>query len=482
VAPKYSILGATGIIEDTSNTEGTIDVTVPFNTIVTALVATFTTTGSSVTVGGVDQVSAVTANDFSGGSLRYLVTSGNGATRAYTVTVTVAESDEKTIDTFTIPTQVGDTTITDIGDTEGTITLTVPYATGLTDLVASFTISGSSVAVVATPQVSGVTQNTFTSPLDYRVTAADSSTRVYSVTITRAPASTDATLKTSSTVKGQILLGLGTPNASLASASGGTVTITSAKALDTTNLTTFITLFDKTNSAATVKVVKYADGAPTTGFATDTAYANQAITTLDFFIVRVTAEDLTTILYYKVVVTVTPPPPPPLVAIGDAYLGGIVAYILQAGDPGYDAGTQHGLIAATVDQSQSTSGIIWAIPLYQSTAVTGTDIILGSGSANTDKIIAQNGVGSTYAAGLAREYTDGVYHDWYLPSLNELIKLYDNRVAIGNFALFDEYWSSSESGANKAWSYRFWDASQLSDGKNLDGGMFYVYVRAVRSF
>ncbi len=126
-------------------------------------------------------------------------------------------------------------------------------------------------------------------------------------TATAAAASTDATLKAASTVKGQTVTSLGTPNSTLGSETAGAVTITAAKAADTTNATTFVTLFDKNNTNATVKVVKYASGTTDlSGFAGATAYANEAITDGDFFIVKVTAQDTTTVNYYKVVVTVTP--------------------------------------------------------------------------------------------------------------------------------------------------------------------------------
>jgi hypothetical protein len=48
--------------------------------------------------------------------------------------------------------------------------------------VATFTTTGASVRVGATTQVSGTTPNNFTSPVTYTVTAADASTKDYTVT------------------------------------------------------------------------------------------------------------------------------------------------------------------------------------------------------------------------------------------------------------------------------------------------------------
>ncbi|MBP1757059.1 MAG: hypothetical protein H6Q59_3457, partial [Firmicutes bacterium] len=59
-------------------------------------------------------------------------------------------------------------------------------------------------------------------------------TRTINVTVTPAPSS-DATLKAAVTVKGQSVTSLGTPNATLGSEAAGAVTITAAKAADTSN-------------------------------------------------------------------------------------------------------------------------------------------------------------------------------------------------------------------------------------------------------
>jgi len=380
--------------------------------------------------------------------------------------------------TFTGAPNIGDSsaltvTVPDASKTDAALVLTKGNANSTIKYVKSASPPANDTDYTET-YTSGATQITVADGdvIWLLVTAEDGTSKLYyKITVTvSAPLSTDATLKASSTVKGKTLLGLGTPNAVIASATGGTVNITGPEAADTTNLTPFITLFDPTDAGATTKVVKYAKGASTDNFATDTAYNNEIIMELDFFIVEVTAEDTTTILYYKVVVTVT------LLAVGDSYGGGKIAYILQPGESNgvysYNANVQHGLIAATADQSP---GIQWYNGSYVVTGATGTAI--GTGQSNTTDIVIIQGAGS-YAAQLCYVLTLGGYNDWFLPSKGELNKLYINKVAIGGFADW-YYWSSSEVSAYAAWSQLFTSGS----GAQTYGSKYDTYrVRAVRAF
>lgn len=166
----------------------TITATVPFGTDPTALVATYTSTGISVTVGSTVQMSGVTANDFTN-PLLYTVHAADGTIQVYEVTVIVALSAAKDITAYSFesannPGLAADVTAVIAGTS---ITATVPFGTDVTDLVATFSTSGTMVEVGATAQVSGTTSNDFTNPVMYTVTAADASMKVYTVTVTVAP-------------------------------------------------------------------------------------------------------------------------------------------------------------------------------------------------------------------------------------------------------------------------------------------------------
>jgi prepilin-type N-terminal cleavage/methylation domain-containing protein len=159
----------------------------------------------------------------------------------------------------------------------------------------------------------------------------------------------------------------------------------------------------------------------------------------------------------------------PLV-IGDAYGGGKVAYILQAGDPGYSATVQHGFIAAVSDQN---TGIAWGC---NNTVISGADgTAIGTGYQNTLDIVAGCAT-RPIAASVARAYTGGGYTDWYLPSKDELHKLYLNKVIIGNFTP-GNYYSSSETSSTYVWYEGFGYGDIYNFIKYAPN-----YVRAVRSF
>jgi len=164
-------------------------------------------------------------------------------------------------------------------------------------------------------------------------------------------------------------------------------------------------------------------------------------------------------------------------AIGKSYQGGIIAYRLQIIDPGYDPKVRHGIIAAPSDQSDS---IQWYNGSFTLIGAIGTEV--GAGKANTDAIVASQGGGS-YAAKLCYDLVLGGYDDWYLPSKDELDKLYLHQKVIGGFSGF--YWSSSETGWSGvlfvymyAWSQFFFTGEQTEFPKSV----YSLHVRAIRAF
>ncbi len=116
--------------------------------------------------------------------------------------------------------------------------------------------------------------------------------------------------------------------------------------------------------------------------------------------------------------------------IGDEYDGGKIAWL--------DATGQHGLIAAKSDLPSRYS---WED-----------------------------------AKKACHDYKENGYSDWYLPTKDELNKLYYAKSAVGGFSDFI-YWSSTEVSAPDAWSQYF------SNGFQYDIIKYYKWcVRAVRAF
>lgn len=156
--------------------------------------------------------------------------------------------------------------------------------------------------------------------------------------------------------------------------------------------------------------------------------------------------------------------------IGDYYQGGIIFWL--------DVTGQHGLIAATVDQS---TDVQWYNGVWRYTGTTSDG--LNGGAMNTAIIVASQLVddqAGSFAALVCADYsiTDGniIYGDWYLPSKFELNLLYQQKDVVGGFAM-DDYWSSSEYQTNSAWYQSFSDGTQAYGGKHWTNS-----VRAIRAF
>lgn len=172
-----------------------------------------------------------------------------------------------------------------------------------------------------------------------------------------------------------------------------------------------------------------------------------------------------------------------LPTVGSSYGGGVVAYVYQVGDPGYSSVNTPVLISATSDQT-SGGRVNWSNSSNLSTAVnlSGASYeILGAGSANTDAIISLYTNTGTYAAKTARDYRGGGFSDWYLPSRDELNKLYINRLVIGSFNTNNShpvsvYWTSTEANLSVANGQNFGTGAYAPDSK-----AWTFQVRAVRT-
>ncbi len=180
-------VGDTEMITDSKK----VKVTMPYGTDLSNLVATFQLSeGATAKVGGVDQVSGTTANDWTtspSGYLNYSVIAENGtAISNWKVYVKAQANSENDILTYSIEGQIEDAVI---NTEEHKITVKVPTTANLNNLVASFTLSDQAEAKVnGVVQESGVTANSWTAntPVEYVVIAGNGEAQTWKVYVEKA--------------------------------------------------------------------------------------------------------------------------------------------------------------------------------------------------------------------------------------------------------------------------------------------------------
>ncbi|MDB2656891.1 DUF1566 domain-containing protein [Crocinitomicaceae bacterium] len=159
-------------------------------------------------------------------------------------------------------------------------------------------------------------------------------------------------------------------------------------------------------------------------------------------------------------------------AIGQTYQGGIIFYLDPSGC--------HGLIAAPTDQSIAAqwydgAGVAVEARAYESG--------LFAGKFNTINIMLTQ-FSVTCAAGICETFSLGGNSVWYLPSIVELDRMYQNigpgnTLGLGNIGNFVTlpYWSSTEQSPATAISMVFANGSLIGNNK-----LASYHVRAVRAF
>ena len=137
--------------------------------------------------------------------------------------------------------------------------------------------------------------------------------------------------------------------------------------------------------------------------------------------------------------------------VGQSFGGGVIFHTYRDAN-----NVEHGLICSIVEQSTSSQ---WSDITSASVGTTTT----WNGQANTNLMAAQTSATSG-AWKFANDYSYGGFTDWYLPAIDELSFLFQNRfnvnktlASIGGATQIEDvdYWSSTEYSATRSYFFYF---------------------------
>jgi hypothetical protein len=172
--------------------------------------------------------------------------------------------------------------------------------------------------------------------------------------------------------------------------------------------------------------------------------------------------------------------------VGEVFGGGVVFHLWKD-----TLGVEHGLI---VDKTDLSTSQVWSN--IQTTLIGISAQSDWDGLSNSNAILEQADHTSSAAALCLNSVNNG-QSDWYLPAIDELERLYQNRLEVNSslrsiggateLKRYDinninggpvTYWSSSERDVSSAWCFIF-----NNGGVSVDRYKFITYsVRAVRAF
>ena len=154
--------------------------------------------------------------------------------------------------------------------------------------------------------------------------------------------------------------------------------------------------------------------------------------------------------------------------------GGVIFHRYLEGD------SQNYLVVALTDQSTSQA---WSN--IDTTLIGPSAQSLWDGLSNSNAITGQTSF-TNGAALTCLNYSVGSINDWYLPSIQELNKLWNNYLEVSKTLSQTtgatqlqpaDFWGSTEIGNSNAWFFNFGSGSADTNGKADTG-----YVRAIRKF